>query len=424
MNAAPPSASREDLDRLPVGLVDAETGIISRVACGGADGSPNGLPACAVAALRRSGTKEVGFGKGLTCREAITGAIGEALEIYAGSSFHTEDLFYSALVNLPSGAFDPRLLCLYEEASYQRPRFPYSRFDHALPVHWACAHWLDNNEEVLVPALTVFHYFPAPTPERFCQVTSNGSAAGSSLEDASSRATLELVERDAFMLAWFSQTPATQILLDEDLHPGLEAILDQIRSRGGRVTLYLLNAGVAIPTVLAVARGDGKRWPGATLGLGTHPDARVAIRKAILEMGQTAFSLCRSLTTREEQVPAEPRNVRTFRQHALYYLSAVRAQELDFLHATGESIRISQLHYPDAFPLTSLVASLSDAGIRVAIVDLTTSDLKPLGFSVVRALGTNMQQIHCGYGMERTANPRLQSLLRGRPVNPAIPPFC
>jgi hypothetical protein len=59
----------------------------------------------------------------------------------------------------------------------------------------------------------------------------------------------------------------------------------------------------------------------------------------------------------------------------------------------------------------------------VAIADLTMPALRDSGFSVVRALGENMQQIHCGFGRERLNNPRLRKLLTG-PINLDIPPVC
>ena len=423
MNYTQASTAREDTERLPAGLVDAETGIISRVACDGADGTPMGLPVCAVAALRRSGIGEVGFGKGLTPADATTGAIGEALEIYAGSSYCVADFPHEPLVRLGGSALDPKLLCLYEDSYYARGGFPYVRFDQERSIHWTAGKWLDTDEAVWLPALTVYHYFPAPREERFCQITSNGSAAGTSVDDATFRAVLELVERDAFMLTWYGRAPATRIILDECVDAGLTAILDRIQSLGGRIRIYRLNAGVDIPTVLCCARGDGRNWPGATLGLGTHPNPRIAITKAILEMGQTAYSLRRSMLIGQESIPAAPGDVRTFRQHALFYLPAGRAAALDFLDANEDAIRLSELPDPGEFPLSALVQAVTNAGARLAIVDLTTPDLRAMHFAVVRAIGTNLQQIHCGFGLERTNNPRLRKYLRGS-INTGIPPVC
>ncbi len=413
----------EQVYQMLPGLIDPNTGIISRVAYGTANGERDGLPICAVAALRRSGLSEVGFGKGLDATEAVIGAIGEALELYAASHYQLNDLRHEALTRLDSEGLDPRKLCLYEEACYQEPGFPFVRFDPGIPIHWMRGFWLDTNQPVWIPALPTFRGFQAPPHERFCQVTSNGLAAGSGLADAAYRATLELLERDAFMLTWYGRLPGRELILEGSLEPGLQSILLQIERKGASVKFYLIEGGIRIPTVLCIARGDGRTWPGMTLGLGTHLSLRIAVRKAILELGQTGPHFCAVMESGEEPVPVRPQDVTTFRQHALYYFPAQRGHALDFLGGGEVPLQMSSVAETDDTSLSGLLRLLNEARIRIAIADVTTSDLRQTPFRVARALGTNIQQIHCGFGRERMNNPRLKALLRG-PANSAIHPLC
>jgi ribosomal protein S12 methylthiotransferase accessory factor len=187
--------------------------------------------------------------------------------------------------------------------------------------------------------------------------------------------------------------------------------------------LYLLDAGIHIPTVLCVARGDGRNWPGITLGLGTHLSPRAALRKAVLELGQTGPHLCDVMRDGEERVPSRPDEVRTFRQHALYYLPAERKQAFDFLGITGASIPLSALGEPEEISIAHIARRLSEAGVRIAIADVTSEDVKETPFRIVRALGGDVQQIHYGFGLERTNNRRLKNLLEG-PINSGVHPIC
>ena len=95
-------------------------------------------------------------------------------------------------------------LALYEDSQYALPDFPYARFEPTQPIHWTRGNWLDTGEPVWVPALPTYFNFHPPRHELCCQVSSNGLAAGVDLADAALRATLELVERDAFMLTALS----------------------------------------------------------------------------------------------------------------------------------------------------------------------------------------------------------------------------
>jgi ribosomal protein S12 methylthiotransferase accessory factor len=405
-------------------LLDAETGIIGRVVYGTSDGKAECLPICAAATLRRSGNKEVGFGKALTAGEAMIGAIGEALEIYASSQFSAADLILESLDNLGATALDPRDLCLYEDSTYNRPGFPYARFEPTRAIHWVRGSWLPWGEPVWVPAWATFRQFPSPPEERFCQVTSNGLAAGLDLSDATFRAVLELVERDAFMLSWYCRLPGQELKFDGRLEPEYMEILDRIRERGADVRLYLLHAGiVGAPTVLCLARGNGKIWPGATLGIGSHLSLRKAAHKAILELGQTGPFLCSVMTEKRRSIPTSPDEVRTFQQHAMYYVPPHRSAAFDFLSAGGTVLHLEDWKEPDDISLGALIRAVDEGGVRLAVADLTSPDLKQTPFCVVRALGTNFQQIHCGFGLERTRNPRLRNLLTDE-INNHIHPLC
>jgi ribosomal protein S12 methylthiotransferase accessory factor len=64
-------------------------------------------------------------------------------------------------------------------------------------------------------------------------------------------------------------------------------------------------------------------------------------------------------------------------------------------------------HGDVAADLISCVKKLRGAGRRVAYVDLTTPDVAPLGFRVVRAIATGLQPIHFGYKQERLGGRRL-----------------
>jgi ribosomal protein S12 methylthiotransferase accessory factor len=359
----------------------------------------------------------------LDAAEAVISAIGEAFELYAGSHYRLDDLRHEALNRLDNESLDPRRLCLYEEASYQEPDFPFARFDPDLPIHWTRGFWLGTGQPVWIPALPTFRGFPASAEERFCQVTSNGLASGSNLADAAFRATLELLERDAFMLSWYGRLPGRELIVEGSLDPGLECILRQIERKGASIKFYWLDGGIHIPTVLCLARGDGHHWPGVTLGLGTHLSLYTAVRKAILELGQTGPHFCTVMGSGKEPIPACPQEVKTFRQHALYYFPAERNHAFDFLGGAEKPLRISSVEETADASLSRLLEFLSAGGIRIAIADLTTPDLKATPFRVARALGTDIQQIHCGFGRERTNNPRLKALLKG-PVNLDIHPLC
>ena len=359
----------------------------------------------------------------MTPREASIGALGEAIEHYSASRFRREDLHLSTFRRLSGAALDPCRLCLYDDAQYSRPSFPFVRFDPDRPYYWAQGRWVESGEAVWVPALATFYESPTNLNDRFCQVTSNGLAAGFDLDDASLRAIFELVERDALMLSWLARRPGRRLHPNGHLELGVSRVLEALNDDGANIELYVLNVGIPMPTVICLGFGDGRSTPAVTLSSAAHISLRIAAQKAILEQGYTR-SFLRSAMLGDYTVPDSPGQVRTFLDHALFYAPTARLSAFDFLRVSDWPAYVPSSHdEPVDLSLKACAGLLAAAGIRVAIVDVTAPDVARSPFRVVRALGTDLQPIHCGFGLERLANPRLRAVLSGE-HNPDPHPMC
>ena len=433
-DARTPDALREAL----AGWVDARVGIVRQLVVNHPAGDDPELPitTTAVVAPYTDGhfhptEPELGSGKGLTVVEAMIGAVGEAVERYSAARVRRGTLRRATPRALAAegDVLDPARLAHYAEAQYAGPGFPFARVDPDQPIDWVPGRWLGTDAPVWVPAFPTYFNLHAPPRERFCQVSSNGLAAGASTGDAAVRAVLELVERDAFTLTWLAQLPARRLLPDDSLDVGAREALRQLTQCGAEVVLYQLDAGAGIPAVACVAFGDGTAWPGATVALSAHPDPRRAARKAILEQGHVGPYLRRLVRSGEHAIPAAPDDVRSLIDHALYYAPPERRRAFAFLDCDAPPpIALSALEPPrdtpdDAPDEAWLAERLAGDGLRVAVVDVTAPDVATGPFRVARALGEDTQPIHFGHALAQLANPRLVRRAR-RGLNPHPHPLA
>jgi ribosomal protein S12 methylthiotransferase accessory factor len=401
-------------------LADPRAGVIRHLFVFEGDGNDTpAMPICASAVmdqpqLRQMGKSNLqGEGKGATREEAVLSAIGEGVERYAASLWNQAELTKGSLKELGDRAFDPRWLVLYDAEQYARPGFTFGPMDSNAPMLWADGCWLDTGVKVLVQAQATYLGFTGDEMS-IGQTTSNGLAAGSSFEAAALRALYELIERDAFMLHWLAGLRGKRIDPD-DCDEASRKALDEVQRLGAQTELYLLDVDTGYPTVACLGLGDGVSWPGATIGLGTHADIDVAMRKAVLEHGHYGPFMRRLMREGRHQHVRAPVDVVGSLDHGLYYCHADNAAWLDGLRQSQFSVSLADLRkkYREEPSLTACVARLSASGIRTAAVDVTTPDLVLAGLSVVRAFGTYAQPIHFGFGYERRNNPRLKALLNG-----------
>lgn len=284
-------------------LVDPVTGIVREIRR--APGSPGFVDAFVAGenlAMRsptlaglRAGLRSLSGGKGLSEEEARTSALGEAVERYSGTRQGDEPVVrdtYRALG--PATALHPNAYQLYSEAQFARrdainaraDRLQYvpPLFDEDLPTDWTPVWSLTHSIRRLVPT-SLLYFSEEPSPDGLF-ADSNGNAAGSSPEDALVQGFLELVERDAVALWWYNRTRRPGIDLDAFDEPYIGQLREGYRSVSREIWALDLTSDFGIPVVAALSRRTDKPAEDIVFGFGAHFDPRLALRRALTEMGQ------------------------------------------------------------------------------------------------------------------------------------------
>ncbi|MGR4854758.1 YcaO-like family protein [Streptomyces sp. LARHCF252] len=345
-------------------------------------------------------------GKGFIADDALVGALGEAIERYS-AALPPAEVHSARAEDLEGDVLDPSKLVLYGSRQYARPGFPYRHYDPRAHYPWVQGEWLDGTGDVWLPANLV--YYTPPGREALAQVTTNGLAAGCGWEDASCRATLELIERDAFLRMWITRTAPVRLDLDGVDSPAIERVARLVRDLQAHdlaLGFYLLPAAGDVTVVLCLGLGDGRQWPGAIVGTAASVDPRSAVEKAALEQAYTALYL-RDVLASGRRLPKSDAEVRTFLDHALRYAGAGTRRRLSFMVDTTRTVRLSDLPGTGTSGQVSLRELVVRLGVPVAIADVTAGDVAATGVRVVRALSPDLQPLHCGTGLERLGRRQL-----------------
>jgi ribosomal protein S12 methylthiotransferase accessory factor len=245
-------------------------------------------------------------GKGRTRADAHAGALMEAVERHAGESYEGP-VAVSSYCNIRQQhpCVDPMEIHVPQICDYS---------EHMM-LEWVAGFDLLNRQGIYVPLnCVVAPYRSYSCPALFYSST-NGLASGNTPLEALCHALCEVVERDAMSLALAAShvRPAVAAMLAEmgfalevaaeEEHPpqislrGLPrasaALVRKLQHAGLHVQLRNLTSDTGIPTIGCTII-DPKAPPtvsNAHSGCGTHPDARVALSRALTEAAQTRLTV-------------------------------------------------------------------------------------------------------------------------------------
>lgn len=355
----------------------------------------------------------IASGKGLDHDSARRGALGEAVERYCALRLPPERVRIGPAASLPGPAMDPRSLVLYADDQY--PALAYEPYAEGMALAWVEARSLDGGGALWVPAEAAYLGRAEGTP-LLAQATSNGLAAGASWSAAALGALCEVLERDAFIIAWYNRLPARRIDWRTLPDAGVRGVAEAYARRGVAIELYRLPTDHPVPVFAAIGLEERPGGLAAVVGLGCDLSPTRAASGAIMEVGQVRPTLRQrarrpeSLERREALV-ADPSQVAELEDHDLLYTDPRMVGAFDFWR--GAAAEQGAWDEPPAdveARLALVAAALAGIGAKACLCDLTTPDIAGLGLHVARAIVEDFQPIHFGEAEIRLGGRRLYEL--------------
>jgi ribosomal protein S12 methylthiotransferase accessory factor len=276
-------------------------------------------------------------GSGLSPEAAEESARKEAAERYSLHFQPSVQVIRRSWESAKAEAIHPGRFILYSDIQ----RTALGGYGLAEVTDWVEGRSLMRNRACLIPAACCYFGYPRGNGGRILRASSNGCAAGTDFEDATVRAFLESVERDAIAIWWYNRLRRPSAPMPVPLGTSIAA---ELARQGHRLELLDLTTGLGIPVVGAVAvPHDGA---GVRFGFGAAWDLEQASLHAITE-------LCQSLSTPEFHVGGGP----------------VRLEP--WLAASTNSERLKHSSRPAGTSLESCMQVAAHAGHDLIVVNQT-----------------------------------------------------
>jgi thiazole/oxazole-forming peptide maturase SagD family component len=260
-----------------------------------------------------------------------------------------------------------------------------------------CEAWdLIGEKPRLVPSALVSVATPNATG-MILEPTFTGASSHTSYVAGILHATVEVLKREAFMIAWYRKRRLRALAWPEHLAEPAAERARYLASYGLVLEAFDLRSDLGLPQLLLCVRASRRvgNWPAG--GVQLFPAGGFSAEEALahgLGLACTRFAGigleaapekdpldARAVAALAHEIPAWPAMVR--------YLDPARSSELDWLFSS-ESVEFTEVA-PFAGPglrerFLAMRAALADAGLSWLCVPLTTEDVSACGLRVVKVL--------------------------------------
>ena len=337
-----------------------------------------------------SKSKIVGSGAGLTWDVASGAALGECLERYSSAIIDPEDLILGSFEELRTNglpACEPNSWALFDHSQ----NVPYPAFTMQTRIAWREGWDLATGSHTYLPACLAY-LSESPALKEFDSVVigpaiSTGCSCAVRQEDSLLAGLYELIERDAFMIAWRNRLPIPEVTIDDA--SDLYKIFSTRFSRPGlEYRIWQTSLDLPVPSFFGMLIDHRESKTRMIVGGAANLDAERAVLKTLCELTQ-GLSWLDSKTFKESAAELNIDDIHTFTDRARFYASRWRPEAFSFLQ-TAHGLRplssIPSVHVCASNALSAIVAEMSKRELRPLAVDLTTPDVKEAGFVVTRVM--------------------------------------
>lgn len=332
-------------------------------------------------------------GCGYEWQESLLGTIGETVERYAPAFYDVKERIFSSYKDLGKNAIHPSEYALFHDKQHEDSRFGIKKFDENVEVSWFPTHDLTSGETVYCPGQFIF--LPFTMDKNWINSnTSTGLSAHTNYYKALLGGLYEVIERDSFVMTWMQSIVPPKIIIDQKI----QDYLDSYFPKHYQWHFFDVTYDLEVPTVFGFCFGETEYGEFVAVGSSTRSTMGDALKKVIQEIGQAIPYFRYLLGEKKDWQPSDDFNeIRDFEQHSIFYLKRkdlwhVFDKWIDAEQNRKIDFHESQQNTPQE-EIKRIVKILKDKNYNVLVKDLTTPDIRQIGFYSVKVFVPQLLQM-------------------------------
>lgn len=403
--------------------------------------------------LQNELAKETGIGRTTTYYDSEKVAILEGLERYAGMHPRGKKTSvrgsYKQIYETYKDVVHPKQLTIHSDEQFNENGYYYKFYSDDLEFNWVWAYSWAKRKPMLIPEQLVYYRIQAPRDRpvnRFCYETSNGCAMGATIEEAIYYGLLEVIERDAFLIAWYNELPLRRLTLDDVEDKNILLIQQRIEAMGYELHLFDMTMDTGIPAIWAMVVNPADDAPvKCYCAAGAHPNPEKAIFGALVEVVTSVPIYEQSMPQHREKAKAmyaDGSLVQEMHDHVLLYSLPEAFERFNFLFVEQQTISVKSAFsswYETTPPmdlteeLEHLMSLIINETNDIYIIDQTTPELERINIKAIKVIVEGMLTMSFGHQYRRINRHRVKKTpvkvgfrkneMRDEDINPHPHPF-
>lgn len=291
-----------------------------------------------------------------------------------------------------------------------------------IPINYEEVLALHSNKKVLIPEQLVYYNSHTISKEkRYIYDSSNGSALGSTEDEASMHAMLELFERDAFLCTWYGQIPPTKIDNDTIDSKNLQLKIQSLQRENISVHIFDISLELSIPTIWVLLEKNNPKFNEMAFFTAAAASFNLeeAIERALIE-STTAITVFNNVFNKKEYLDRKkyllqnPCDASLLEDHLLLYSNKELRNKFDFAFNTNDIVSIKDMknrYKKFEGNFKSVVKEMEKTILKItdkAYKSVTPNpNLSNAGFSNVKYIVPGMQTMTFGHQNKRVVYDRV-----------------
>lgn len=314
-----------------------------------------------------------GLGVNKNRRDAFFACLGETVERYCMSFFKMSSLKKLNYEDIPA-KFKPNKKDLDLYGNQKIPKgFLSAVYDL---IFWTEIKSFESNKIIYWPAALVYLPFSL---EKISENTSTGVATHTTINEAVLSGLLEIIERDSQMIRHYTNIICNTINLDTIRDSEVVLLVKKIR-KDFNLAVFVLPNTFSVPTFGAYIWQKNKNGFHFGIGASSNLSSDIAIKKALVE---ALFTFNYSKDIIDLRI-SDPNKIEKLYEHFLFY----QGQNFELLlkQLSKNTIKYKR----NIITKNVLLTRLKKAGFSIYYKDITTEDVRGLGFVVVKVIVPGM----------------------------------